>query len=1384
MKPGEELLGRMVSLYGVESPWVNANVIVAPYPELKYGPKLNITYEKGQYVVDTPLKLSNLTGGNVDILDGVPLIDGGSFRLGDSKHSFEGFIDQDGYLVMEYQYGKGLKYSEEQRTELSKKLAKVVSAGFDVEANVSFYGMLKFNKHTNEWKLVIYELFFNGNGEYFWKRAYVIPKINIGGWGKISMGANINGKLAINGFDKDFEGILGFDPYVTIEIGAGIDDILSVEGYVTGHIPAEFHIPTGYIQVEPYISAGIVAYYIFDSVTLYEKKLAGTHWDNGKEKVKLLQFMADLEEDIEFKPIPTNYLERGPHWLAGNSAAQRSMKASSEKTEMVNAGSNPQIGPMADNIYPRAEVQLASGDNKQWLIWTEHNPIRDDNNRTQLKYSMFDGASWCEPEWFGNQDTADFAPAAAASGDGLLLAWQNIKNLMTEENKMVSYVKDSEIKVTRSVFKGEGEEPDIITLTDDDKFDHAPVLAADGGKALLVWTKSEGLSLTYGDEMKELRSPANTDSLYYSFWDGSNWSAPEEIEGSVPYVYDSSLTMHGTEGLLLYTLDMDNDLTTQDDREVYYRLYDGTAWGEAVRLSDNDVEDSAPRAANINGEWFVIWYQNGDVVYKTGLEEEVKSGEFLSNIPAGYRIAVMEGENPQLALIYVNAGENNTNSLAASFYDINKGVWSGVIALGENERYIRSFSPVFTEEGTLKVVYTQAVVIKEVVEDIEYFMPSDKVDLMMLSYTPFHDLSFDEENGLLLVPSIPVQVAQTKIWAVVNNNGDFAENATLYVYDGEPDEGRLIGIVETQEPIPARSAALMELNWQVGLEERDKYKLYAVIRTDEGINEADESNNYLTFEIVTADVAINALKCENIAGNDYLVQATVANTGGKILEDVTVQLVHVESGEILESRTIDRMMDGEEFGLSFLFSSDGLETNEDEETVMALRALLPTGTEEFSTENNTYNFTLVPASITVEKVYPAPNETQVSTDKPLTIGFNMDVDKGTGFEQIELIDEKLNEIEIDKTIEGNTLTITPRSPLARGTGYTLTIPADAVSDPFGHKMDEPYSLSFVTTASNPEITLAYPGHGMADVSPNSEVKVRYNQNVTEGPNFGNIALYQAGVDKVPAHVSIEGEWLYIEPAERLQSDTEYTLVIPAGAVLNANSEVQQEYYELTFTTGTLDDSGNDDEDDDDNPSNVVVVEGNGQITITWTDPEDSDLDKIKIVDVDEASSVQPVYVEPGVETVTITGLTNGKKYTFRITAIDKAGNESAGVLVNATPTESGAFTVKTTFTVGKTKNATKLEAGKMLDASAVITNNGTENKQVLLILALYDSNKRMVNVSYLSKEVAGGATEYMHVGFNLPSDITGYKAKVFVWDGRDIESSNMIPLSNVVEIAD
>ena len=500
MQVGEELWVRMVSKAGVASPWFDAKLMVLPIPSLGFGPKLNIIYKNGGYVIDSMLKLSQLTGDKLSIRDKVPLLDGGAFGLGSSNNRFEGWM-YNGTIYIEAAYSGG--------HGMSTKKSKMVTTGYNVEADLYFFGQLYSSKVQKSWALSYYWINFMGRGEYFWKKSYNIPKLDIGGWGKLTMGSNIGGLLEAYGYsgDRDFKGVLTFRPYVSIEVGGGIEKTLSVEGSVTGSVPGEYHIPTGYVEVEPDIVARVDAYYIFDSENLYKRTIAKEHWDNGKKKINL--FMLGLEEEeIELTPMPTSYLERGSNWLAGNSMKQRSMSASSGMMAMSLTGSNPRIEPMADNIYPRAEVQLVSGNNKQWLVWTEHNPVRDQYNRTQLKVSVFDGGSWSAPEWFGNQITADFAPTAAAVENGMLLAWQNVKNPMTEENRKEEYVRDSEINVTRSVFSGEGEEPDIITLTNDEKYDHLPVLAAADGNAMLVWTKSEGLSVTFGSEMEKLRAPA------------------------------------------------------------------------------------------------------------------------------------------------------------------------------------------------------------------------------------------------------------------------------------------------------------------------------------------------------------------------------------------------------------------------------------------------------------------------------------------------------------------------------------------------------------------------------------------------------------------------------------------------------------------------------------------------------------------------------------------------------------------------------------------------------------------------------------------------------------------------------------------------------------
>lgn len=118
--------------------------------------------------------------------------------------------------------------------------------------------------------------------------------------------------------------------------------------------------------------------------------------------------------------------------------------------------------------------------------------------------------------------------------------------------------------------------------------------------------------------------------------------------------------------------------------------------------------------------------------------------------------------------------------------------------------------------------------------------------------------------------------------------------------------------------------------------------------------------------------------------------------------------------------------------------------------------------------------------------------------------------------------------------------------------------------------------------------------------------------------------------------------------------------------------------------------------------------------------------------------------------------------------------------VTSTPISENDFNVETVF------DPAKLVSNQMLTAKVTATNVSSlpyeGNQDVLLIVALYDKNNTMVNVSYISKGIAYKGTETLSAGFKLPRDITGMTVRSFMWDGTDLKDTNMIPLSNIVQL--
>lgn len=93
-------------------------------------------------------------------------------------------------------------------------------------------------------------------------------------------------------------------------------------------------------------------------------------------------------------------------------------------------------------------------------------------------------------------------------------------------------------------------------------------------------------------------------------------------------------------------------------------------------------------------------------------------------------------------------------------------------------------------------------------------------------------------------------------------------------------------------------------------------------------------------------------------------------------------------------------------------------------------------------------------------------------------------------------------------------------------------------------------------------------------------------------------------------------------------------------------------------------------------SNLAKSEDDQQVTLTWTDPEDTDLDHIAITWGTDGSA----NVDPQTETYTAEGLTNGTEYTFTVKTADTSGNTSAGQTIKATPAvpTTGTVTVQIT----------------------------------------------------------------------------------------------------------
>ena len=88
-------------------------------------------------------------------------------------------------------------------------------------------------------------------------------------------------------------------------------------------------------------------------------------------------------------------------------------------------------------------------------------------------------------------------------------------------------------------------------------------------------------------------------------------------------------------------------------------------------------------------------------------------------------------------------------------------------------------------------------------------------------------------------------------------------------------------------------------------------------------------------------------------------------------------------------------------------------------------------------------------------------------------------------------------------------------------------------------------------------------------------------------------------------------------------------------------------------------------------TDVIVTAANGNAILTWKNPTDEDFAGVKInLSPAEGTLVNPVTLDKTVTTFTVSGLTNGTEYTFKVQSFDTSLNYSEGKTEKATPKDT------------------------------------------------------------------------------------------------------------------
>lgn len=660
-------------------------------------------------------------------------------------------------------------------------------------------------------------------------------------------------------------------------IEGGIPYIVSVGGFGELEAAATFDVPPG-----KFTKAGVALQFGLTVTVIGVRNDFSSLRFEWPKKAGAIPLLAGWPESwgTEFVPMDRDYLDRiqYPEWDETAASARRSLQGSDQVDSL-----GRRLQTLISEGHPESHADLEAAGNEVTLGWVVDDPGRPALHRTMAVSSWRQpGGTWAAPTPIWDDGTADFHPRLRGLPDGTLFAaWEDLDASVRTDADITELLGAMEISAARwDPVQQRWVDP--IRLSRNQHLDRSPrVVARSETDAVVAWVSNPGNEL--------LGSPGSPNALVVARYGPAGWEAPSEV-ARLPHPLIYLDAADGPNGVVIVLeADLDRDLSTTADHELFIVEEEAGGWSLPRRLTDDVVADQSPQLLRgQDGGLTLVWLRGRDLSTAPLLDLSRRTVAYQSPAPESlFAFRLTSNASGQMAVSWVEPSETLTD-LAAVFFDPASGTWSEPLRLTKDPEVERGHDALLLADGSWLAAYNRvtppepgAFLARAAGGQLlagPQPVPGSEADLVVLDIPARPDLAL-VPGSLRAVPGNPSAGETVSVQFGYTNRAAWpVAGASAVLYRGTPGAGgvevarvpldRLVGGASREGAVP----------WTVPVGAPD-LGLTLRLELATGIMDADPSNNLASLSLSRADLSVDPMYWVLLDDGRLRITAEVVNLG-------------------------------------------------------------------------------------------------------------------------------------------------------------------------------------------------------------------------------------------------------------------------------------------------------------------------------------------------------------------------------------------------------------------------------------------------------------------------------------------------------------------------